>query len=138
MKRKIYLISSWRNTIHDAVFETLIKAGHEVYDFKKNGFHWSNVDITWQDWTTSGMRWNLFNSSIIEKHYKAAITALMWCDSVVAIAPFSKNAGMELGFAVGSGKNVHLLLDSSNPELMYSMIENIHINIRELLKGLEQ
>jgi hypothetical protein len=53
---KIYLASSWRNEQQPEIVRLLRLDGHEVYDFKNpiesdNGFHWSEIDPEWQNWT---------------------------------------------------------------------------------------
>ena len=53
---KIYIASSWRNAFYPDVVTKLREAGHDVYDFRnpphgKGGFHWSDVDPNFQNWT---------------------------------------------------------------------------------------
>ena len=53
---KIYVASSWRNERQPILVEILRANGHEVYDFRNpkegdNGFHWSEIDEDWQQWT---------------------------------------------------------------------------------------
>jgi hypothetical protein len=53
---RIYVASSWRNAIQPIVVAALRRDGHEVYDFRNpfhgdTGFHWSQIDPGWQQWT---------------------------------------------------------------------------------------
>ena len=54
--RKIYVASSWRNSIQPKVVKALRAEGHEVYDFRNptvgnKGFAWSAIDKDWMKWT---------------------------------------------------------------------------------------
>lgn len=54
--RKIYVASSWRNTLQPEVVRVLQYDGHEVYDFRNpapgnKGFAWSEIDPEWTGWS---------------------------------------------------------------------------------------
>jgi hypothetical protein len=47
---RIYVASSWRNTLQPSVVALLRQEGHSVYDFRhpaqgNDGFSWSRIDL---------------------------------------------------------------------------------------------
>ena len=101
---KIYVASSWKNTFYTQVVERLRAAGYDVYDFRANGFGWHEIDENWRLWTPTHMI-DAHHHPRAVQHYKQDWAALMNADAVVAVLPFGLSAGMELGFAVGTGKH---------------------------------
>ena len=142
---KIYVASSWRNTDQPEVVKRLRELGHEVYDFKNpregdNGFHWSDIDPDWQNWTPEKLRECLSNP-IAEKGYKSDFDAMVWADIVIGVMPFGRSASLELGWAAGNGKKTILLLHDGEPELMIKMVDHICCTFEEVadsLKDLEE
>ena len=134
---KIYVASSWRNNIQPNVVKNLRQAGHEVYDFKNPGtdnagFHWSDIDPDWQNWTPEKYRDNL-DHHIAEEGYKSDLDAMEWADLFVGVQPFGRSASLEMGWAAGRGKKTILLLENGEPELMVKMLDHICINMAEVL-----
>ncbi len=100
---KIYVASSWRNDIQPHVVEALRKAGHEVYDFKNprpgdNGFHWSDIDPDWQDWTPEQFIEGL-RHPIAASGFASDMDALRDCDACVLVLPCGRSAHLEAGWA---------------------------------------
>jgi hypothetical protein len=138
--RRIYVASSWRNTLQPDVVSRLRAAGHEVYDFHepapgKTGFTWKEVsDFTLPD--------------KIDAYFKALCTpraqevfeldrrALEWCDTCVLVLPCGRSAHLEAGFAAGQGKGVYFLLtqDGFEPELMYLLGTGCYTNLEGLVE----
>lgn len=134
---KIYVASSWRNKQQPKVVKSLRKAGHEVYDFRHpedgdNGFHWSEIDQKWQDWTPEIYRESL-SHPLAQNGFKKDIAAMKWADAFVGVQPFGRSASMEMGWAAGQGKTTVLLLDKGEPELMVKMFDHICCNLREVI-----
>lgn len=137
---KIYVASSWRNTIQPSVVVALREAGHEVYDFKnpdegKGGFHWSDIDPKWQEWTPEEYCAGLKHKVAIDG-FKSDFQAMRWADVFVGVQPFGRSASLEMGWAAGQGKKTVLLLENGEPELMVKMLDKICCNIHEVLKYL--
>src|SRR4051812_35990004 len=108
MKRKIYLASSWRNEYQPGLVRSIREAGHEVYDFRNpapgdNGFQWKAIDPNWKSWTTEQYVAALA-TPIANRGYKFDKDALDWCDTCVLALPCGKSAHLELGYALGQGK----------------------------------
>ena len=138
----IYLASSWRNKYHKWVIEELRANKFSVYDFKKpdnlnRGFNWSDIDKKWKSWSNSEYIKNL-NHSIAINGYNKDMNSLFISDVVILLMPCGRSAHLEMGYGVGKNKKTAILvLDESEPELMYKMVNKIFTNLSELLKWLE-
>lgn len=135
---KIYLASSWRNPHQPSVLAALRAAGHEVYDFRNpapdnDGFHWSEIDPNWQQWTPEQYH-EALNHPIAERGFEHDMQALMACNVCVLVLPCGRSAHLELGWAAGAGKGTIVLqLDPQEPELMVKMCNAIVSHVDELL-----
>lgn len=124
---RIYVASSWRNSLQPAVVLLLREQQHDVYDFRNppppgqpDGFRWSDIDGGWQSWNPKQYREALKNP-IARRGYEADITALRACDACVMVLPCGRSANWEFGYAMGQGKmGVVVQLSNEEPELMYS------------------
>ncbi len=138
---KIYVASSWRNEKQPAIVKALRGAGHEVYDFRNprpgnHGFHWSEIDAGWQEWTVDEYR-SALRHPIAESGYRSDFDAMEWADVFVGVQPFGRSASLEMGWAAGKGKPTILLLDNGEPELMVKMISCIACSVNEVLGYLD-
>lgn len=138
---RIYVASSWRNTIQPSVVRALREAGHEVYDFRNpcegnTGFHWSDIDPNWQDWSPERYR-ECLEHPIAEHGYRNDYDAMKWADAFVGVQPFGRSASMEMGWAAGQGMKTILLLEDGEPELMVKMFHHICCSMDEVLTHLE-
>ena len=140
---KIYVASSWRNPYQAEAVSYLRHAGHEVYDFRNSfpgnkGFHWSEIDPDWQNWTSAQYR-EALGHSIAGDGYLTDFKAMEWADVCVLVLPCGRSAHLEAGYFVGAGKPLHILiLEKCEPELMYKMATGIHTTFNELLRCVEQ
>ena len=130
---KIYVASSWRNNMQPKVVEALRIQGHEVYDFKNpepgnNGFHWSEIDPEWKNWTPDQFA-NALQHPIAELGFERDMKALMECDACVLVMPCGRSAHLEAGYAIGAGKPTIILLADGEPELMYKMADFVCLDI---------
>lgn len=133
---RIYVASSWRNPYQQNVVGFLRALGYEVYDFRNpkegdKGFHWSEIDIDWKNWTPEKYRSSL-SHPIAERGYKSDFDAMLWADVFVGVQPFGRSAALEMGWAAGAGKNTILLLENGEPELMVKMIDHICCSLEEV------
>ena len=138
----IYVASSWRNTQQPGVVQCLRVAGHAVYDFRHpregdNGFHWSEIDPNWQQWTPHRYR-EALSHPIAERGFQSDMQALHRCDAVVAVQPFGRSASLELGWAAGTGKLTILRLSEGEPELMVKMCTRICTEMSEVVDHLQR
>lgn len=120
---RIYVASSWRNTIQPSVVDALRTAGHDVYDFRNPpggaGFGWEQIDADWQRWTPAQYRAALQHPLAVDG-YASDIGALRQCDACVLVLPSGRSASWEFGYAMGQGKaGAVLQLEHLEPELMY-------------------
>ncbi len=139
---KIYVASSWRNTIYPTVIEILKADGYNVYDFRNpaegnKGFHWSEIDLYWKEWTPEGYRKHL-NHPIAESGFMYDFEAMKECSIFIGVAPFGRSASLEMGWAAGQGKKTILLLHDGEPELMVKILDHICVHISEVLTILEE
>jgi hypothetical protein len=122
---KLYVASSWRNTDQPRVVAALRADGHAVYDFRHpsegdHGFHWSDIDPSWQRWTPDQFR-EALSHVIARNGFQKDFAAMQWADAGVLVLPCGRSAHLEAGWFVGAGKPLAILLADGEPELMYRM-----------------
>lgn len=140
---KIYVASSWRNEYQQQVVAELRKAGHEVYDFKhpaqgNAGFHWSEIDRNWQDWSTQQYR-EALKHEYAQFGFNRDFDAMKDADACVLVLPCGRSAHLEAGWMRGAGKKVFAYIPSGcsiEPELMYGMLDGISNDIQEIITWL--
>ena len=135
--RKIYIASSWRNEFQPAVVERLCAEGHEVYDFRADdGFHWSEVDPAWQDWTPREYLGGLHHECAL-RGFNRDMTALRECDACVYVMPCGVSASLEAGWAKGAGKWVAVYVPAlREPDLMVKMADLVTDSLDEICEAL--
>lgn len=139
---RIYVASSWRNSIQPTVVATLRGAGHEVYDFREpipggKGFGWSQLGMgNWRDWSPATARDALQHPGA-QAGFASDHDAMVWADTFVMVLPCGRSAHLELGWACGAGKRTLILQqEQQEPELMYLEADLICLSIHELLVAL--
>ena len=140
----IYLATSWRNEAQPALVERLRREGHEVYDFRNppggTGFAWSQVPLHGganKDSIPAGDYLEVLDHPIAKAGFRADMSALFAADIVLLVLPCERDAHLELGWAVGAGKETVILLDDPcKASLMYLMVDHIVTNTDELLDWL--
>lgn len=136
---KIYVASSWRNTYQPEVVKVLRELGHEVYDFKNptgkdDGFHWSDIDPDWLNWTPEEYVKNL-SHPIADKGFKSDFDAMQWADCCVMVLPCGRSANTEAGWMKGAGKPTYVYMPiAQEPELMYKIYDGVMTSIDDLNK----
>lgn len=131
---KIYVASSWKNLDYPNVIRQLRIAGHEVYDFRENGFDWSWIDKNWESWTPEQFRENMKHPIALEQ-FKIDVEAMEWADACVLVLPSGNSSHIEAGYFIGKGKPVITLL-RGRPELMYNLASVNCLTIREVKNAL--
>lgn len=109
----VYVASSWRNVWQPAVVRLLRSHGYEVYDFKNprpsdHGFHWSEIDEDWKDWSPEQYR-KALKHPVAEAGFKSDMDALRACGAAILVLPCGNSAHLELGWAAGNGKRTAIL-----------------------------
>lgn len=135
---KIYVASSWRNLFQPEVVKQLRKAGHEVYDFKnppsKSGFNWSQIDLTWREWSTKEYI-DALKHPIAQAGFDSDFNAMKESDICVLVLPSGRSAHSEAGWMKGAGKKVFVYSPIvQDAELMYKMFDGIYDNIYDIIK----
>jgi hypothetical protein len=148
----VYVASSWRNPMHAGVCAALRSAGIDHYDFKNppngTGFSWKEVMPGYDgprigtepmrpkgsDWISVNDYYDMIDHDRACEGYAGDHAAMVRADTFVMILPCGKSAHLELGWAVGYGKDTAILLeDPMEPELMYRMVDYISPNLFDLL-----
>jgi len=138
---KIYVASSWRNPYYPGVVEKLRAAGHEVYDFRnpshgRPGFHWSDVDPQFADWTVSQYREGL-ESPAAKTQFASDLEALEWADTCLLVLPCGRSAHTEAGWMAGVGKRTAVYIpEMQEAELMYKLFDFVSGDMDEILEAL--
>ncbi len=140
-RAKVYVASSWRNAQQPSVVARLRDEGHEVYDFRNpaegdHGFHWSSIDPEWQEWSPATYVQALHHP-LAQAGFKTDMDALRWADAVVLVMPCGRSAHLELGWAVGAGKQTMVLLSDGEPELMNLMVDTLATTLDEVCVALQ-
>lgn len=139
--RKIYVASSWRNTLQPDVVAALRPSGHQVYDFKNPrpggdvGFAWAEIAPGWEAWTQERYR-ELLDHPIAKAGFASDFNAMKWADTFVLVLPCGRSAHLEIGWACGQGKQTVVLLQPMEPELMVKMCDHLCISLAEVLSVL--
>ena len=138
---KIYVASSWRNSYQPAVVASLRTAGHEVYDFRNpasgnTGFHWSEIDPDWLNWTPGGFRRSL-DHRLALRGFGLDFGAMKEAEACVCVTPCGPSAHLEAGYFVGAGKPlIFFIPERCEPDLMYKMANRVCITLAELIEQL--
>jgi deoxycytidylate deaminase len=140
---KIYVASSWRNEHQPLIVEKLRAASHDVYDFrdpkgdgKNSGFHWSNLDTGWKDWTAEQFR-EALDHPIAKRHFHWDFQAMVEADALVMVMPCGRSAHLEAGWATAKKPTAILLLGAdAEPELMYKQADLIATSLDEVVDWL--
>ena len=138
---KIYVASSWRNTIQPTVVQRLRDEGHEVYDFKHptpedEGFGWKQVYRDPPPWSAALTR-QILDHKIAERGFNFDFSAMHCADVIVMVQKCGVSAALELGWAAGAKKHtIVLLADDCEPELMLKMADKICITLDEVVERL--
>lgn len=135
---KIYVASSWRNEQQAEVVRALREAGHEVYDFKnpapgESGFSWREVDPNWSKWSPAQYR-DALEHPISQHGLGRDLAGMVWCDLVIGVQPFGRSASFEVGWGVGNGKRVAVLLAPGEPELMFALAHKLCLSLDEVVE----
>lgn len=134
---KIYVASSWRNQFQPRVVNRLKSLGHEVYDFRNpkeddNGFHWSEIDSNWENWTSEEYI-KALEHPIANDGFKSDFDAMKWADCCVMVLPCGRSANTEAGWMKGAGKKVFIYQPiKQEPELMYKIYDGIFTKMYQL------
>lgn len=151
--KRIYVASSWRNTMQELAVHTFRAAGFDVYDFKhphatyeyadrprdlRPGFSWDQVGLVDHnrpvDTVPQADYLDAIDKAGAVEGYTRDMDAMQWADTFVLILPCGRSAHLELGWAVGAGKRTAVLLDDPcTPELMYRMVDYLAPNMMQLL-----
>ncbi len=141
LKRRVYVASSWRNTLQPDVVTRLRNAGHAVYDFHepepgKRGFAWHQVSPDGAK--TIPAYFAALETDIAKAGFALDKAALDWCDTCVLVLPCGRSAHLEAGYAAGQGKDVFFLLVEQDflPELMYRLGTGCSTTVEHLLDRL--
>lgn len=140
---KIYVASSWRNTVQPEIINLLREKDYEVYDFRNPSpsntvFQWSAIDPDWKKWTPEQFRQGLKHEVALNGFY-SNMSSLEECDVCVLVLPCGRSAHIEAGWAIGTDKpTIIYIQEPIEPELMYLMAFSICTNSQELLTVLEE
>ena len=134
---KIYLASSWRNEEQPHYVRLLREHGHQVYDFRRNGFTWSRLDPDYKRWSARQYCAHLKHPVAI-KGFHNDFNAMKWAHVGVLLLPCGRSAHLELGWMAGKGKyTIIVTKDGEEPELMAKLADEICLSESLLLESLD-
>lgn len=153
---RIYVASSWRNTLQPTVVEVLRSHGHEVYDFHNpapgnEGFSWKDVGgidggderraprPKGSDYVPAERYLEMVAHPVAKRGFAHDFDAMQWADTFVMVLPCGKSAHLELGWATGAGKRTAVLLESPmEPELMYLCADYLAPSLGDVVNWLAE
>ena len=138
-RMKIYVASSWKNPRHRTIVNALRDRGAWVYDYRENSFsfHWEDLEPDYEKWGPADYLAALTTADASDAFWRD-MSALAEADAVVGVDPLGVSSALELGWAVGHGKPVVLLVgDTVKPELMTKMIPFRLCQLEDLVITLE-
>lgn len=134
---KIYLATSWKNQYYTDLLKELRDAGHEVYDFRHEGFSWDKIDSNWRNWTPQQYVDHLDLSEDVEDGFQRDLNAIHWCNLLIMLMPCGLSAGLELGYAAALGKmTAVLVMPEFSADLMIKVAGCIFDNKEDLMNWL--
>lgn len=111
---KLYIATSWRNTLYQEVLKKTREMGFDVYDFKNpdTAFDWAEVFdlVSWRTLPTS-VQFNGLKEAVPRRAYKADMEALKEADMLFLLLPAGRSAHFEAGIAHAMGKPVIIYAD---------------------------
>ena len=129
---KVYVASSWHNEVYPEVVEALRQAGHDVYDFRRQGGSDSNPTEM-----SSAKLLDFLDEPKIRSIFQNDMDALVASDAVVCVLPCGRSAHLELGYGIGAGKRTVLLWhDGDAPDIMHKAVDAIVFNVDEITGAL--
>jgi hypothetical protein len=133
----IYVAASWRTPQQPAVVQALRDDGHKVYDFRKDGFGWSQVGMV-ENPTLGEYLTLLQTHPRAREGFNRDIQALDACDACVLVLPCGRSAHLEFGYAIAKGKyTVVLFLEEPVvPDLMYLAADRHAVSIVQAMRQL--
>ena len=148
MKNELYVASSWRNEYYSDVLVKLIDAGLEPYDFKNpvagnTGFHWSEIDPDWLDWTPEKFA-KALSHPLADEGFAFDMAALDECKACILVLPAGRSAHLEAGYARGAKKPTYIYCPPYvqkvrfEPELMYKMTKGFYTDLDALIVDLKK
>lgn len=127
---KVYLASSWRNKHFDSVFEKLVAAGFDVYNFRTTNayFRWQDIagfeDYVLHPEADAAAHNDVLNHPKAIEAFDNDLKALQEAHVVVLLLPAGNSAHLEAGLAIGQGTPTYILMpEPCRLDLMYSMVE---------------
>lgn len=132
---RIYVASSWRSESHEDVVAALRTAGHEVYNYRDEGFEWSEVGMDHVDVDYEDLREVLAHQECATKFIQD-FDELKRAEALVLVLPSGRSAHSEFGFAVGRSKITVVIWSPSEPELMHMMADRIVETVEEAVEFL--
>lgn len=106
---KLYIASSWRNSLYEEILKKTREMGFEVYDFKQSetAFAWEDVFDTpfWRELPTEELFQGLKDPSA-KRAYAADMKALKDADMLFLLLSAGRSAHWEGGVAHAMGKPI--------------------------------
>lgn len=134
---KVYVASSWRTPSHPEVVAALRAAGHEVYDYRDEGFKWHEVGMDGVDVSYERLQAVLEHDKCFSK-FRQDQEALDWAEALVLVLPSGRSAHTEFGYMCGHDKLTVVIWSPSEPELLHMMADRIVETIDEAVEYLHE
>lgn len=134
---RIYVASSWRNEFYTSVLHQLRSHGHEVHDWREDGFSWRAIDEHWSAWTPSQYLAGL-KTETAERGFARDMLGVHWCEACVYLMPCGVSASLEAGYIKGKGKPVVAYVPAlREPDLMVKIFDLVTDEWPRVLEFLE-
>lgn len=136
---KICIVGSLRNELIQEMACTLREDGHEVIDDwhgagPRADDHWRDYEIARGRTFVEALRG--LAPQMIMKFDRTNIDA---SDTVILALPAGRSGHIEIGYAIGTRKKTHILLDKDYDrwDVMYAMVNEVHDSFCQLRSSLK-
>lgn len=128
----VYAASSWKNIYHTALCAGMKSAGIEHYDFKADGFSWTQVNAdAHKDFDTFV---EVLADPTAVAGFNRDFEAMQRATHFVLVLPSGRSAHLEAGWAIGQGKPTAIWIpEFDGPDLMYKMADLVTDSFMDLL-----
>lgn len=135
---KLYVASSWKNDAYTVLVEGLRAEGHEVLDWRVNGFAWQEVSSTPIDRVSpQEYRDKILLAPRANEAFHNDFDKMVAADACVLLLPCGRSAHIEAGWFWGAKKPLHIFIPKfDTAELMYKGATSITFNTAELFAAL--
>lgn len=138
---KIYIASSWKNTLYHSTMAFLEEFQHTIMDWQdpdKGSFKWlQTTEIPVDKWTGTFYRDTILTGERAKRGFNYDTGLMDKADACVLLLPAGRSAHLEAGWFAGAGKPLFIYMPVwEGPDLMYKFAQKICFTLEELVSAI--